>query len=488
MKIQCPKCQKMYRLSDDRVPSGGSGFKVRCKQCGTIIDVTTSSLVEESDLKASSNERSSSEIKATMELKWYVAFGGERQGPFTTGEVEEKIRSGEYGPETYAWHKGFKGWEKLSNIEEFKTLFPEQSAVDETQMMSLSEVTKLTGTASDASRESETTEEPKEQMVWSRRETSVLFSLEEYKSRRKTGVQPAVESLVQVKPLEAPKEVQEQPKRATQKVGVINLDEAEIKRVAEELARRKRQRKILAVTGASVLGVVIIAGAVAYVVTQQRTEPMTSPVPSVVEVKPVAPPLPVPQPTQPQQVAAPVVTGVVPAHVPAPVTPAEKTTTKPKKTDTKTEPKSKEVVAVSSPQPVATKPPKEEKVPEDVNTMLANFRKGQASGTTGQQDTGTTSSAGDNLPEQLSTGIINSVMRKKQAAVEACIKNAQIPAGTTVRAMARLTISGSGQVSSVSVQNAGEAAACIENVLRGLTFPKFKAENQTITYPYIVQM
>jgi predicted Zn finger-like uncharacterized protein len=520
MKVQCPKCQTAYRLPDDRIPAGGGGFKVRCKHCGTVIDVAKpapgSSDKASSDIKklptvevAASElrpvppaETSKSDVKPVGEIRWFVAAGGERQGPFTRDQVAERIRAGEYAPETYAWHKGFKGWEKLGDIETFKGEFPSHVQDEQTQMMSLKEVTAISGeggrieteptdvTADDVAPADGETAETREQMVWKRRETSVLFSLEDYKTRRKTGAGPAIsaDTLVQVKPIEAkatPAAAAVVPKPATPRVGVINLEETEIRRMADVLARRKKQRKVLVIAGASVLGVAIVAAVVVFVVTRPP-----APAPAPQAPAPVAAaPAPAPKPAPPVAAPAP---APAPVAAPAPAVPDKAAKGKDaKKNDAKgREEKPRDKGEAPAPAPAPAKPAEEKKAPEDVNAMLANFRKGQTGAPASAAPAAAAAAAapGENLPDQLSTGVINSVLRKKQGAVESCVRSSGVAAGTTVRAVARLTIAGSGSVSSVSVGSAGDAAGCIEGALKGLSFPRFKGDSQSVTYPFTVSL
>jgi uncharacterized protein (TIGR00266 family) len=54
---------------------------------------------------------------------WYIAIGGQQQGPFTTEEVVEKIRSGSVGRDAHVFAQGMANWEPISSRAEFSQAF-----------------------------------------------------------------------------------------------------------------------------------------------------------------------------------------------------------------------------------------------------------------------------------------------------------------------------------------------------------------------------
>jgi uncharacterized protein (TIGR00266 family) len=45
---------------------------------------------------------------------WYVAVGGQQQGPFTAEEIREGVRAGRFNSETYVFSRGMDNWAPLS--------------------------------------------------------------------------------------------------------------------------------------------------------------------------------------------------------------------------------------------------------------------------------------------------------------------------------------------------------------------------------------
>ena len=492
MKIECPSCHKVYQLPDDRVPADGAGVKVRCKQCGHVIDV-----------QARKDTAASQAVTATEE-KWFVAIGSERQGPFTRDQILARIASAEIEAETYAWRKGFKTWERLGDIPEFKGEFSSKGdEVVETQLMSLKEIESMKPVPEEAKPAQEKRAAPPpeaaksadagEGMVWKRRETSVLFSLDDYRTRRKTQATAPVsaDAVVQVRPIDtspgakAPVAAAPEVRPPTAKIGVISLDESEVRRVAERLAQKKRQRQMVigGAIGVVVLG--LIVAVVIWLITRPPSKPAEVAQPAAPATAPAATaPAPTPPATAPAPapVAAAVPEPAAPAAQPKAAPPTQETrkeqtvrkggTEKIAKTETKAE--VKEVAKAPAPAPAAGG--------DDVNAMLANFRKGQTGG--GATSPGGGSAGSSDLPERIPPAKVNSVLRSKQGAVLQCASSAGLPSGTTMRVS--LTISSGGNVASVTVSGAGAASGCVEQALRGATFPPFRGDSQIERYTYTV--
>lgn len=537
MKVQCPKCNATYRIPDDRIPEGGGSVKVRCKNCGHVMDVKG---VDASGPQA-------------QEARWFVAVGNDKRGPLGLEAVLALIRSGEIGMETYVWRKGFKEWVRLGDVPELsrevsgtratraasqtatRAMFsvegsssqdleptvmeplpramseaPVHERPSESSGVTPQPVLSPEGAPQDSGAYPSTTpasssgsqaqdEESETRMIWQRRETSVLFSLDDYKSRRKTR---SIKPVAQPVPVVQPKEVSVGPEegpapKGTERVKVISLEEAEVRRVADALSRRQRRRAMIRNGALALVGVVVVGIGVFIGVTrigdqgsvpvQEQAVAPAAPAPA----PPVAPPPP-PEATAPPPPPSPPPQAVVPEPPAAP---------EPKRTDgsstSKTTPKAKPVrgEASSPPPPPRERPPEAQPQPkpatDDVNALLANLRSGQPSQGTGERERAAKpgeEETAEALPEQLTPGQIQSVLRKQQKSVEDCIRKSGVAPGTTVTVNTRVEIEGSGRVSSVSVSNAGAAEGCIRSVLGGLKFPRFKGPNMAVPYPFRVSL
>jgi uncharacterized protein (TIGR00266 family) len=54
---------------------------------------------------------------------WYIAIGGQQQGPFTTEEVVGKVRAGAVGRDAHVFAQGMANWEPVSSRAEFREAF-----------------------------------------------------------------------------------------------------------------------------------------------------------------------------------------------------------------------------------------------------------------------------------------------------------------------------------------------------------------------------
>ena len=54
---------------------------------------------------------------------WYIAIGGQQQGPFTAEEVVQKIRAGAVGRDAHVFAQGMANWEPISSRAEFREAF-----------------------------------------------------------------------------------------------------------------------------------------------------------------------------------------------------------------------------------------------------------------------------------------------------------------------------------------------------------------------------
>lgn len=494
MKVQCPQCSTSYRLPKGKAPAGG--FKVRCKNCGHVIDVAAG----ESDA-------------AEGEARWFVAVGNDKQGPLTLDEVTRRLDAGELASDTLVWRKGFKTWTRIAEVDEFQDRFEVAAGIGDepTQLMPLAGVgaerpTGGMGGPSDSEggephgADGETSEGgTPEPMVWQRRETSVLFSLDDYKVRKRTQQQPAIAQPETVIPVASTPAsgVAEPARPAAQKAGMISLDASEIRHVAEALARRKQQRRIalMVVVGVAVVAVVA-AGAYLFVTrapspaeevpAQVALAPEVAPAPVVVqtpEPAPAAEPAQeAPEPAPAAEPAAEVAQEVAPAEPAKPVQRPVATPRDPRKP--------REAAPAPTPAPATAPEPKPAAKPAsptvvDANTLLAQYKGGKGGGDAAKGGDGGSAAADSNLPAQLTMAQVASVLRRKQGAVDSCVKsnNVSLPA----RANTRVVIEGSGRVVSASSSGAGAADSCIEGVLRSVQFPKFKGDPMTVPFPFTVR-
>lgn len=504
MKVQCPKCSSTYKLAKDRVPEAGS-VKVKCKNCGNVIEVSA----PHAGTEEPSGEAPAAAVVATpapvavspapspapaapaVDVKWYLAAGNERQGPFSADEVREKIAALQVGLENLAWRKGFAGWTRLGDIDEFRGAASAEAA-EQTQLMNMNDVRGEAAeeAAPSAAGHAESPGEAGAQggsdaMLWQRKETSVLFSLDDYKTRKSTRSQPAiqpVEAPLPVKPIEAAPGTASGAavKPAPARVGVISLDEGEIKHVAEALARRKKQRRNLLIGVAAAAGAAVIAVAAILVVSRQPA-PAPAPAPAPVAAAPAPAPVPAPAPAvaAPAPAAAPVPAPAPVAKAPEKGKDASKDARKPEKG------KPEAAAAAPAPSPAPAAAPAKAPASDDANALLAALSKGREAPAKGGAPAAAAAATDESLPVQLSSAEIQATLRKKQAALQQCVRSAGLP--LPFRANPRVTISGSGSVSSVNAAGTAGAQGCIEATLRSTSFRKFKGEDMTVPVPIAVQ-
>lgn len=515
MKVRCPNCSASYKLPAEKVRGTGT-VKVRCKKCGQVIEVqpeadsessqeaglpearlTQSSPAIQVGTDGSSGETAAGTVaqEAPVSLKWYLASGGERLGPFTMEEVKGRLASKEATLQTLAWRKGLADWTPLGEFEEFRgALHSFDEDGGETQLMDVGRLrSQPSGPAVEPPREPAAGGDGG--LVWQRRETSVLFSVDDYKMRKGTRGVAAV-PLVEVPPASRVVEPLETKAAAAQPPVAaprITLDEAEVRQVAEALARRRRRRRnLLTVLGIGV-GVVVIAGAV---LAWRSLTPVPEPAPVAVETpRPTPPPAPEPAPKAPEPAAAP---AQAPEPAPAKEGPRKEAAPAPAKApaprETAGKADGKGTAKPSSPAPTAQeKPPAPAKPParqeEDANALLAALSQGRerpgTQGTGGGAPKPAASSEDSSLPSQLSSAQIASVLRKKQAALQQCIRAAGLP--LPFRATARITISNSGSVTGVNGSETKGASGCVEATLRSAVFPPFRGDVMTVPVTIAVE-
>lgn len=50
----------------------------------------------------------------------YAIINGKQQGPFSMGEILDRINAGEITPETYIWKAGMQEWKRAKDVEDIR--------------------------------------------------------------------------------------------------------------------------------------------------------------------------------------------------------------------------------------------------------------------------------------------------------------------------------------------------------------------------------
>lgn len=125
MKIICDNCGAKYSIADEKVK--GKVFKIRCKKCQESI-VVRGDTQEPAGATDPSSESGGGDVETKVfdysgykgnEPVWYVAVeGGEQQGPYTTDQMKEYLKSGNITTETYVWREGLEDWKLAGEVKE----------------------------------------------------------------------------------------------------------------------------------------------------------------------------------------------------------------------------------------------------------------------------------------------------------------------------------------------------------------------------------
>lgn len=471
MKVVCSKCKNSWELAKDEIPAGTADFDVACGKCGSKVAVA--------------REDSQS---AGSKAQWFVAFGRDRKGPFDEATVRKMIADGEIAPNGFVWKQGFDNWKKASEVSEFASSFQQG------------------GASGDAG------------MVWQRRETSVLFSLDDYKQRKATRGQGAIKEadVVDVRPLEDDSSKARKGTPVTG-AGMISFDEAEVQRVADAIARKKKTKRsvmVMVIVG-GVLLLAVAAGLVVvkYMLDKDLQMKLQVP-PPVVVVQQQAP-----APEQAAQVAQPA--QEAPASPAAgekqpDTAPDEQGAAQASKDDkpaadesdgSREDARKAAAARKGRPEKAAEKPPvqpeRQEKVAEkpaekplekakpapvntanDANALLAQLHKGKADDGDKKKGSGA-AEASSGLPDRLTVSQVSRGFGARKAALEACVRDAGEP--LPYKAQAKVEIEGSGRVVSAKLVGGGNAKGCLEGVLRSVTFDRFGGENMKVPYTISVK-
>ncbi|MCB9598395.1 MAG: zinc-ribbon domain-containing protein [Sandaracinaceae bacterium] len=104
MKIQCSTCDARYAISDDKIR--GKNVAVRCKRCGETMA-----------------------IRAEGEA-WYVAAGGETQGPLALAALRACLAEGSIDGDAFVWREGMDDWRPARELDAFADLFDDEGEDD----------------------------------------------------------------------------------------------------------------------------------------------------------------------------------------------------------------------------------------------------------------------------------------------------------------------------------------------------------------------
>ncbi|MBM4387288.1 MAG: zinc-ribbon domain-containing protein, partial [Deltaproteobacteria bacterium] len=295
MRIKCDRCEALYNVSEEKIKGKAAGIKIKCKKCGNLISVSPAQTDEASYSASGSGE-------------YFLVLSGQREGPFTAEEVSGMFKRGSVDGNTFYWKKGLAAWSALKEAEEFRELSgKKEDELAKTDFLPISEIKAYQRTSTSAfqagSRAQETghedektvvtqmplkeeKEESAERRVWERRETSVLFSLDDVKLKKKeeTGIrdfrkEDAVIDLSAIsqpgqtaEPL-AKKTILPQGRRADARDTIISLEGVDLAQAAQALKLKKKRRKNIAAAASFV--VVASAAAAWFLLFRPAPVPVT---------------------------------------------------------------------------------------------------------------------------------------------------------------------------------------------------------------------
>lgn len=498
MKVTCTKCSNSWELTKGDMPAGNEPFETVCGQCGSAVSVSRNG-----DKVTSGAAAAPSAGQAAAQ--WYVAFGRERKGPFDAEAVKKMISAGEIQAAGFVWRQGFESWTKVSDIADFAGCF---------------------AATAPAAGSGQGAVEGDDGMVWQRRETSVLFSLDDYKQRKATrGATVIKESdVVDVRPLdEEPAPVRSASSAySASGIGMISFDETDVQRVADVLARKKKARRRV-LSAIIAVAVLVLVGVGGFVATQMIAKsdkkivsapPVTAVASNVAGQAAVQPPAQEKAATQaaPAQQAEPAVENKAVESGKAEVAVEQDEKQKVDKPDTRTAKEikadakaAKELAKEAKEAKAAKEQAKAEKQGEsdsakakseekavvkqapvpggnDASSLLAQLHKGKGGA---DKEEKAVASSGSGLPERLTVAQVSGSFSKKKDAFRSCVVDAgeELP----FKAQAKVEIEGSGKVAGVSLSGAAASRGCLEGALRAVTFDKFSGPNMKVPYTVSVR-
>ena len=143
MRFECEACGASYSLSDERV--AGRRLKVRCRQCGAMVEVVGASSARSLEdeptrqysaaqleviteaLKRAAPESSD---EAVADQRWHAVIGGEQVGPIDRAYLREQVRQGRVTGRTYVWSAEIDRWAPITEVAALADLLEEQVAAE----------------------------------------------------------------------------------------------------------------------------------------------------------------------------------------------------------------------------------------------------------------------------------------------------------------------------------------------------------------------
>ncbi|MDE0881680.1 MAG: zinc-ribbon domain-containing protein [Myxococcota bacterium] len=130
MKFRCEHCSTKYSLQDDTIR--GRVLKIRCRQCkGVMVVRDPERSLGALDSLSADDLRSylakSGETPNQTIDNWFLAKGGERQGPMSQAEVSSRLSRGEFSAADHAWREGMSGWLPVRDVPELATLLDDMT-------------------------------------------------------------------------------------------------------------------------------------------------------------------------------------------------------------------------------------------------------------------------------------------------------------------------------------------------------------------------
>ena len=117
MRFVCDRCGMKYSIPDERVR--GKVLKVRCKGCSNIITVRGAPVAATVAPAPASVPAPRATFEPMPNAEWYLGVNDQQLGPFSTDEVDGKLRRGELPLDTFIWTEGLGDWHPMASIEHF---------------------------------------------------------------------------------------------------------------------------------------------------------------------------------------------------------------------------------------------------------------------------------------------------------------------------------------------------------------------------------
>lgn len=116
---------RMTRSFDvlEKAAENDSGIAGAAVGLGAGIGIGTTVGKMTADTVGGTAPTSPDEIPPLPDIKYYLAIGGQRQGPFSREDIERKIADNEINEATTAWKVGMKNWMNLGEMTDFQNIF-----------------------------------------------------------------------------------------------------------------------------------------------------------------------------------------------------------------------------------------------------------------------------------------------------------------------------------------------------------------------------